>query len=60
MTPWRPQFAAALTMLAHISFTMDDLGFYPPILVKGNADHTSGITRRMKASNRGTVKAVSP
>jgi len=60
MSPWRPQFETALAMLAQIHSTMDDLGFYPPILVGGNADHAAGMTRRMKASNRGTVKAVSP
>lgn len=37
MTQWRPQFEAALQMLAEISSAMDDLGYNPPILVGGGA-----------------------
>ncbi|MDE2569623.1 MAG: hypothetical protein KGM93_11970 [Sphingomonadales bacterium] len=37
MTQWRPQFEAALEMLAEVSSDMDDLGLKPPILVGGGA-----------------------
>jgi len=37
MTQRRPQFKAALQMLAQISSAMDDLGYNPPILVGGGA-----------------------
>jgi hypothetical protein len=37
MSRWRPQFEAALTMLARISLAMDAKGHRPPILVGGGA-----------------------
>lgn len=37
MSQWRPQFEAALTMLAEISSAMDEGGYRPPILVGGGA-----------------------
>jgi hypothetical protein len=37
MSRWRPEFEAALNMLAQISSEMDAQGFRPPILVGGGA-----------------------
>ncbi|QJR01870.1 hypothetical protein HH800_06430 [Sphingobium yanoikuyae] len=37
MSRWRPQFEAALTMLAQISAAMDAKGYRPPVLVGGGA-----------------------
>lgn len=37
MSQWRPQFEAALEMLAEISSDMDTLGLNPPVLVGGAA-----------------------
>ena len=37
MSQWRPQFEAALNMLARISSAMDAVGHRPPILVGGAA-----------------------
>jgi hypothetical protein len=34
---YRPEFEAALRLLAQISATMDERGFRPPVLVGGGA-----------------------
>jgi hypothetical protein len=37
MSEWRPQFEAALHMLARVSSAMDEAGHRPPVLVGGGA-----------------------
>jgi hypothetical protein len=36
-SPYRPEFAAALRLLAKISGAMDEAGYRPPVIVGGAA-----------------------